>query len=62
MKKFVRTNMKIYKIFPNFAFTIRAECKEEAKSIAYDKLKNAHEITDGGFDFDIELDSREDDK
>ena len=45
---------KIYKVYPNFAFDVEAENEVKAQNIAYQKLKNAYDITGGGFDFEIE--------
>ena len=45
---------KIYEVIPNFMFSVEAENEVEANDKAYEKLKNAGEITGGGFDFTIE--------
>ena len=51
---------KIYRIYPNFSFEVSAKNEKEAKKIAYTKLKNAVELTDGGFDFSVEYEVDED--
>jgi len=45
---------KLYDVFPNFKFQVEAENEVEANDKAYEKLKNASEITGGGFDFTID--------
>ncbi|MBF0379849.1 MAG: hypothetical protein HQL69_02460 [Magnetococcales bacterium] len=46
--------MSTFTIFPNFCFTVEANNPEEAEQIAFEMLKAAYDLTDGGFDFDIE--------